>query len=494
MDFQLYDYMTIDNLLKIVRKNIPSADLDMIRLAYDFAEVAHQGQKRATGEDYIQHCLQTARNLAELRLDDTMVIAGLLHDVPEDTDKTINDIKENFGEEIAKLVGGITKLGTIKYRGIERYIENLRKMFVSMAADIRVVLIKFADRLHNLQTLYALPKEKQQRIAREVVEIYAPIANRLGMWEIKGRLEDEAFKYLHPQEYAKIKNIVDPYYQKSASILKKIKEEISKIAKENNIEIEVIQGRAKHLYKIYQKLKKHDNDIKKIYDLIANRIIVDKISDCYAILGLIHKQWRPLKGRIKDYISQPKPNGYQSLHTTVFGPEGRPIEFQIRTKKMHEDAEYGIAAHWHYDENYGQKVTKAPDKNLEWVKELTKWKRGLDDKKNFLEDLKLDFFQNRIFVFTPQGDIIDLAEESTPVDFAYHIHTDIGNSCIGARINNHMASLDTELKSGDMIEIITDKNRKKPSRDWLKFVKSNVAKNRIKQATKIKIPFIGKSI
>ncbi|MFH1187520.1 MAG: RelA/SpoT family protein [bacterium] len=485
--------MTIDDLLEIVKKNIPDADLNMIRLAYDFAEEAHRGQKRASGEDYIQHCLYTAKNLAELHLDQTMVIAGLLHDVPEDTSRTINDIKKNFGDDIANLVNGITKLGTIKYRGIERYIENLRKMFVAVAADIRVILVKFADRIHNLQTLYALPHDKQIRIASEVIQIYAPIANRLGMWEIKGQMEDEAFKYLHPKEYAQIKDIIDPYYQKSAAILEEIRTKIDEISKKNNIEIKIIQGRAKHLYKIYKKLEKHDNDINKIYDLIANRIIVNSISDCYAVLGLIHEQWKPLKGRIKDYISQPKPNGYQSLHTTVFGPGGRPIEFQIRTKEMHEEAEYGIAAHWHYDETFHQgEHIKMPDKKLGWVKELTKWKKSLDDNKNFLEDLKLDVFQNRIFVFTPKGDIIDLSEESTPVDFAYHIHTEIGNGCVGAMINNHMASLDTKLKSGDMVEIIVDKHRKKPSRDWLKFVKSNVAKNHIKQATKIKIPFIGK--
>lgn len=486
-------YRTIEDLLKIVKKNIPDADLNMIRLAYDFAEEAHRGQKRASGEDYIQHPLHTAKNLAELHLDETMVIAGLLHDVPEDTPRTINDIKENFGEDIANLVSGVTKLGNIKYRGIERYIENLRKMFVAVAADIRVILIKFADRLHNLETLYALPRDKQLRIAGEVMQIYTPIANRLGMWEIKGRMEDEAFKYLLPKEYAKIKDIIDPYYKKSTDILEEIREKIDGISKKNNIEIKIIQGRAKHLYKIYKKLQKHDNDINKIYDLIANRIIVNNISDCYAVLGLIHEQWKPLKGRIKDYISQPKPNGYQSLHTTVFGPEGRPIEFQIRTKEMHEEAEYGIAAHWHYDETFhdGEK-TKMGNKKLSWVNELAKWKKNIEENKSFLEDLKLDVFQNRIFVFTPQGDIIDLAEESTPVDFAYHIHTEIGNSCVGAMVNNHMASLGTKLKSGDMVEIISDKNRKKPSRDWLKFVKSNVAKNHIKQATKIKIPFIGK--
>jgi len=483
--------MTLNDLLTVVKENIPKADLEMIKLAYDFAEEAHRGQKRATGDDYIVHSLHTAKSLAELHLDDTMVIAGLLHDVPEDTEKTIADIKENFGEEIANLVEGITKLGTIKYRGIERYIENLRKMFIAMAADIRVILIKFADRLHNLQTLHALPQRKQLRIAEEVMQIYVPIANRLGMWGFKGRLEDEAFKYLLPEAYEKIKNIVEPYYKNSENILQEIRKIILQAAKKNNIEIQIIQGRAKHLYKIYRKLQEYDNDINKIHDLIANRIIVNNISDCYAMLGLIHQLWKPLKGKIKDYIAQPKPNDYQSLHTTVFGPGNKPIEFQIRTKEMHEDAEYGIAAHWHYDEHYKQeKGINPPDKKLEWVQELSKWKQELEDNQEFLEHLKIDVFQNRIFVFTPEGDIIDLIEESTPVDFAYHVHTEIGHSCVGARVNNHIASLDTPLKNGDLVEILVDKHKKKPSRNWLKFVKTNLAKSRIKHATRIKIPFV----
>lgn len=485
--------MTIDELLKIVKQNIPNADLDLIRLAYDFAEEAHRGQKRLSGEDYIQHPLYTAKNLAELKLDATMVVAGLLHDVVENTGKTLEDIKKEFGEEVAKLVSGVTKLGIIKYRGVERYIENLRKMFVAMAEDIRVIIIRFADRLHNMDTLYAQPREKQLRISQEVMQIYVPIANRLGMWELKGRLEDAAFKYLHPKEYAEIKNIVEPYYKKSTAILNEIKEKVNQDAKENNIAINIVQGRAKHFYKIYQKLLKHDNDIDKIYDLIANRIIVENVADCYAMLGLIHQQWKPLKGRIKDYISQPKPNGYQSLHTTVFGPGGRPIEFQIRTKKMHEDAEYGIAAHWNYDEDYQKKPSgKIPHQKLEWVQELTKWKKEFSENKQILEDLKIDFFQNRIFVFTPKGDIIDLVEESTPIDFAYSIHTDVGNGCVGARVNNHLVSLDTKLKNGDLVEIIINKVKKKPSKDWLKFAKTSMAIHRIKQATKIKIPFLSK--
>jgi GTP pyrophosphokinase len=485
--------MTINNLLKIIEKYKPTADFELIRRAYDFAEEAHRGQKRLTGDDYILHPLHTAKNLADLRLDETMIVAGLLHDVAEDTAKTAQEIEDNFGKEVATLVAGVTKLGYIKYRGIERYTENLRKMFVAMADDVRVIVIKFADRLHNLETLYAQPKDKQLRIAEEVMQIYAPIANRLGMWELKGRLEDEAFKYLLPSEYEHIKTLIEPIHEKSAIILAEIKSKIRHVAKANNIELELIQGRAKNFYKIYLKVKKHNNSIDQIYDLIANRIIVKSVGDCYAMLGIIHNLWKPLKGRIKDYIAQPKPNGYQSLHTTVFGPGGGPIEFQIRTHEMHQDAEYGIASHWHYDETvHTGKIQRKPSKDIEWIKELSKWKKEHGSENMFLENLKIDFFRSRIFVFTPKGDIIDMVEHSTPIDFAYHIHSDIGNSCIGARVNNHQARLDSPLKSGDLVEIIVNKSKKKPDRNWLKFVKTSLAKSRIKYETRIKIPFITK--
>ncbi len=492
--------MTIDELLQKIKSYNPNADLDLIRLAYEYAKKAHGAQKRLSGKPYIAHPLATAFNLAEMKLDQDVIIAGLLHDVPEETspqnpELSLKDIKHNFGEEVAFLVRGITKLGKIKYRGMERYLENLRKMFIAMAEDIRVILIKFADRLHNLETLEFLPPKKQKRIALETLEIYAPIANRLGMGEIKGRLEDESFKYLYPKEYEWLKKEVTPKYKEKEEYLKKIKVKLLKtitrsplgydlssqpLSNEGSrgIKIYSIHGRTKRLWSIYKKLKQRGNkDLSKIYDLVALRVITETVAECYAILGIIHQLWKPLKGRIKDYIAQPKPNGYQSLHTTVFCDDGEIIEFQIRTKKMHEKAEYGIAAHWYYEERGS---TKPVDKNLKWVNELTKWKKEFEENRQYLETLKIDVFQNRIFVFTPKGDVIDLPENSTAIDFAYAVHTDLGNKCVGAKINDQMASLDTKLLNGDMVEILTDKNRKAPSVDWLKFAKTSNARHKIR--------------
>jgi len=463
-------------LMKTLKEYLPKADLELVELAFDFAKEAHEGQKRLTGEDYIFHPLATAQTLAEMKLSPAIIIAGLLHDVPEDTKHTLNEVKKNFGEDIASMVQGITKLGTIKYRGIERYIENLRKMFIAMAEDLRVILIKFADRLHNLKTLYALPRNKQIRIASEVLEIYAPIANRLGMYEMKGRLEEEAFKYLYPKEYNWLKKLIEEQAKVKEKYLNKVVHFVREELKSEGLDVLEVKGRVKQLYSLYQKLLKHNKDINRVYDFVALRIIVKDIPTCYAVLGIIHKKLKPLKGRIKDYIAQPKPNGYSSLHTTVFTPEGEIIEIQIRTKEMDEDAEYGIAAHWHYDE----KGSFKPSKKTKWIEELTKWQKELTANEKFLENLKIDVFQDRIFVFTPKGDVIDLPKGATPVDFAYHVHTDVGNQCTGALINNHIASLDTPLKSGDVIEILTDKNRKYPSTDWLKFVKTPVAKSKIK--------------
>ncbi|MBN1325819.1 bifunctional (p)ppGpp synthetase/guanosine-3',5'-bis(diphosphate) 3'-pyrophosphohydrolase [Candidatus Falkowbacteria bacterium] len=463
-------------LLKTIRLYHPKTDLEMIKLAFEFAVNAHTGQKRMSGEDYIYHPLATAQTLAEMKLSPNIIIAGLLHDVPEDTKFTLEDIKKDFGEDVASLVNGITKLGTIKYRGMERYIENLRKMFIAMAEDLRVILIKFADRLHNLKTLYALPRNKQIRIASEVLEIYAPIANRLGMYEMKGLLEEEAFKYLYPKEYNWIKQIVEEQKKAKEKHLEKNIEFIKQILKKEKITFIEVRGRVKQLYSLYQKLLKHDKDINRVYDFIALRVIVKDVPTCYAVMGIIHKEMKPLKGRIKDFIAQPKPNGYSSLHTTVFTPEGQIVEVQIRTKEMDEEAEYGIAAHWYYDE----KGSIKPDKKMKWIKELTKWQKEVTENQKLLERLKIDVFQDRIFVFTPKGDVIDLPKESTPIDFAYHVHTDIGNQCAGALINNHIAPLNTPLKSGDMIEILIDKNRKYPNQDWLKFVKTNVAKGKIR--------------
>lgn len=471
---------TIETLVYLIKKYDNQADFDMIRLAYDFAKHAHEGQFRKSGEPYIVHPLAAAHILAEMRIDPTIIIATLLHDVPEDTPVTLEEVEENFGEEIASLVRGITKLGKLKYRGVERYIENLRKMFVAMAEDIRVMIIKFADRMHNLQTLGALPPQKAYRIALESLEIYAPIAGRLGMDEIKGELEDLSFKYVYPKEYQRIKQIHEDRVRGKGRYYETVMDITRKELQEASIDIVSIYGRDKRLFSFYNKLLRKNNEINKVYDLVAIRIIVKDIADCYGALGILHKLWKPMKGRIKDYISQPKPNGYRSLHTTVFGDDGQVVEFQIRTKEMDEEAQYGIAAHWHYDENWGRRSKR----EVQWAKELAEIQRDVLNKLSDLEEIKVDFLQSRIFVFTPKGDVIDLPENATPVDFAYHIHTEIGNTTSGAIVNEKMVSLDTELKNGDVVEILTDKNRKGPNEDWLNFVKTHTAKTHIKNRSK----------
>ena len=478
----------IDQLLDMVRGYDQQADTEHIRAAYMFAADAHKEQKRANGEPYIVHPLATAFTLAEMKLPVNMVIAGLLHDVPEDTPRTLAEVEAGFGPDVAKLVGGITKLGHIKYRGVERYIENLRKMFLAMAEDVRVVIIKFADRLHNLETLDAIPPKKQYRIALESLEIYSPIANRLGMGEIKGRLEDSAFRYVYPKEYEWTKNLAQTKAQHQDAYLERVIAKTKEDLVQAGVKLDEIHGRAKHLYSLYRKLLKNERNIARIYDIIALRVIVESVADCYAALGVIHGRWTPLKGRIKDYIAQPKPNGYRSLHTTVFCDDGEIVEFQIRTSDMHETAEFGIAAHWSYDE---RKIVKQRGETsstaIDWVGQLADLQHEISDKQQYiksLEDIKLDLFKDRIFVFTPQGDVIDLPEDSTPVDFAYAIHTDIGNTCIGSKVNDELATLDRTLKSGDIVEIMTDKNRKGPSPDWLKFAKTRHAKSKIRQVAR----------
>lgn len=472
-------HIAIDNLVDELQKYCCKSDLGMVRLAFDFAAEAHKGQLRFNGEQYISHPLSAAYILALMRIDINIIIAALLHDVPEDTTVTLDEIEKNFGKDVANMVRGITKLGKLKYRGVERYLENLRKMFVAMAEDIRVMIIKFADRIHNLLTLEAQPPNKQYRIALESMEIYAPIANRLGMGEFKGLLEDLSFRYVYPKEYDRVKEISDTAIAEEGQYLDSIMVQAKKELKDAGLKVLDIHGRKKKLYSLYQKLVIRNWETEQIHDIVAVRIILPEISDCYAALGIIHKLWRPLKGRIKDYISQPKPNGYKSLHTTVFCDDGKVVEFQIRTQVMHEEAEFGIAAHWHYDDkkNPSQSMTK----DVSWAKELARIQKEVLNNLQDLDALKIDFFQNRIFVFTPNGDVIDLPENATPIDFAYHIHTDIGNKCNGAMVNDQMVSLDTELRSGDVVEVIVDKNRKGPSRDWLKFVKTHVAKSHIKQ-------------
>jgi len=486
--------VTIEEVLRNIKLKMNAKNEAMIRSAYELALNAHTDQKRKSGEDYIQHPLHTALNLARIGLGARTITAGLLHDVPEDTDVTLEEIEKKFGKEIATLVDGVTKLGKIKLRGTkeENYLENLRKMFLAMAADIRVVLIKLADRLHNMETLESLPPEKQERIARETLEIYAPIANRLGIGDIKARLEDLAFRYLDPENYNYVANLSAAQQEKRKKYIKKVVTELKKELGREGIRFVDIFGRSKHIYRLFQKLKRHDMDIAKIYDLVGVRIIVPEIVNCYETLGIVHKKYRPLVGRIKDYISLPKPNGYQSIHTTIFGPEGKFLEVQIRTKKMDDEAEFGIAAHWIYSENkrsfkdllFGKK-TKVPDQELIWVKQLREWQNELGkDDHEFMEGLKIDFFKNHIFAFTPMGDIIDLPEEATPIDFAYRVHSEIGDRAVGAKVNGHIVTLDYKVKNGEIIEILTSKDHKNPSRDWLRFVKTSNAKSHIKKFMK----------
>ncbi len=469
--------MTVNQVINKIKENDPEADTDLFRLAYDFAAKAHAGQKRSNGEPYIQHSLHTAFMLAQIKADFNTITAGILHDVPEDTEYTLEDVEKNFGKDIAGLVKGITKLGKIKYRGIERYRENLRKMFLAMAKDVRVILIKFSDRLHNLRTLEALSPEKQQRIAKETLEIYAPIADLLGIWRLKWQMEDLCFKYLYPEEYKKLEYRYEVEKKvEHTQFIQKIKNILGKRLKEAGVE-HSIEGRFKHLYSIYKKMQSKDRKFDEIYDVFALRVIVNDISDCYKALGVIHSLWRPKPSRFKDYIAVPKPNGYQSLHTTVFGPKGKATEFQIRTEEMNDKALYGIAAHWQYKEHGAEN----PDNQPRWIKEILDAQRELKNTADFLNKVKLDVFQDRIFVFSPKGDVFELPKKASPIDFAYTVHTDIGNKASGALVNDKMAGLDYELKNGDLVEIIVDKNRKGPNYDWIKFVKTKRAKDKIKQ-------------
>lgn len=475
--------MTIEQIINKVKDNYPTADTEILKFAYEFAEKAHHGQKRKTGEAYIEHCLQTAYLLAQIKADITTVTAGILHDVPEDTDKTIEEIHEYFGDEVAFLVEGITKLSKIKYRGAERYRESLRKMFLAMANDLRVILIKFCDRLHNLRTLDGLAPEKRLRIAQETMEIYAPIAGLLGVWRLKWQMEDICFKYLHPEQFKELEYEYEVEKRTERNqFIQRVKNALGAKLKENGISHD-IEGRFKHLYSIHRKMTTKGKKFDEIYDVFALRVITIEISDCYKTMGVIHSLWKPMPERIKDYIAVPKPNGYRSLHTTVYGPDNKITEFQIRTMEMHEESLYGIAAHWHYKKMRGDEAshTKQPG----WMKELMEIQKESKTSAEFVNELKLNVFHNRIFVFTPKGDVIDLPENATPIDFAYKVHSEIGNRATASLVNNKMAPLDQQLKNGDMIEIITDKNRKVPNRDWINTVKTRGAREKIKQATNI---------
>lgn len=472
--------LTIDQLTKKIKENSTNVDLKKVEEAYEFAKKYHRGQKRKNGQPYIQHPLKVAYELARFKFDTATFVAALLHDVIEDTKATSKLVNERFGNNVLKLVLGVTKLSKIKLKkNIEEYsIENLRKMFLAMAQDIRVVLIKLADRYHNLKTLKYLDPQRIQRIARETMEIYAPLANRLGMGELKGELEDVAFYYLNPQEYEWTKQKVEDVLGIRKEYIDKIKKELAQKLSENEVKLIDIHGRVKHYYSLYKKLKKHEDNIEKIYDLTALRVIVESVSDCYKVLGIIHQNWKPLLGRIKDYISIPKANGYQSLHTTILYPPRQIIEIQIRTSKMHLEAEYGIAATWYYSEKEKPNTGASVPKKLAWINDLIKWQGELRDNKKFAQVLKIDFFKDRIFVFTPKGEVFDLPEGSTPIDFAYQVHTDIGSHCHMAKVNDKIVSLDYKLKNGDVIKIMTSE-KEKPKRDWLNFVQTNLAKKRI---------------
>jgi len=472
---------TLENLLEELKNNPNPIDEELVQLAYVFASAAHEGQVRKSGKPYITHPLATALTLARMRLDQPTIIAGLLHDVPEETPVTLQEIKKNFGAEVAQLVEGITKLGTLKYRGIERYAENLRKMFVAMAQDIRVILIKFADRLHNLRTLEHLPKEKRERIAHETLEIYAPIANRLGIWEMQGILEDLSFKYTNPEDYEWLRTSTTHRYEQKLAYVAKLQKILEKEMLKQGMAYTIVYGRPKRLYSLYKKLLRKNKDFDKVYDLVALRIIVPAVADCYTVLGIVHGVWPPLPERLKDYIAMPKPNGYRSLHTTVFGPDGERVEVQIRTEDMNAQAEFGIAAHWVYKE----KDKRQQKRELQWIQELVTWQKEIADNTEYVKKLRnIDIFSEHIFVFTPKGDVIDLPDGATVIDFAYTIHTDIGNQATGSLVNEKMVSLDTVLQDGDVIEIIRDKNRKYPNRDWLEFAKTGIARSKIRALAK----------
>ena len=473
---------TYEELTRLIASTYKNPDLGLISRAHDMAVSSHGTATRLTGEPYIVHPLAVAYKLAEMGSNLNVVAAGLLHDVIEDSTVTLEEVSAQFGDDIASLVDSLTKLKKVKYSGGDRYAENMRKMFLAMASDVRVVFIKFSDRLHNLKTLYAQPRHKQERIARESLDIYAPIAGRLGMSEFKGEIEDLCFEYLFPRDFERVRDMITSKVREKGAYVSRIIDQTEKHLAEFSISDPAVHGRVKRLYSLYKKLGKYDDDLSKIYDLIAVRVIVRDVEECYAVLGILHQKFTPMPGRIKDYLAQPKPNGYQSLHTTVYTDEGEIVEFQIRTQEMHELAEFGVAAHWRYKE-----TGMSPLKNLYWMEELGRIQKELSGKKDFMEQLeimKIDVFKDRIFVFTPNGDVIDLPEGATPVDFAYAIHTELGNKCSSARVNGTMRNLDTELRSNDVVEIVTDKNRRGPNPDWMKFVKTHHARSKIKDAAK----------
>ncbi len=467
-------------LLQRMRAYLPNADLEVVRRAYVVAHNAHARQRRSSGEPYIRHPFAVAHILVDLKLDPACVAAGLLHDVPEDTTVSVEDLRRDFGDEIARIVDGVTKLTAMEGRSKEEaQAGTYRKMFIAMADDPRVVLIKLADRLHNVRTLDAVPPDKQKRVARETLEIYAPLAHRLGIWQFKWELEDQAFRYLHPDKYEEISRHLHLRREVRERIIQRVMSRLRQELAKEGIEAE-ITGRPKHIYSIYRKMERKGVSLDQIYDQLAVRVIVKTVGDCYRALGVVHATWTPVLNEFDDYIAVPKESLYQSLHTTVIVPGGQPCEIQIRTHEMHEVAEHGIAAHWRYKE--GSRASEASfDAKLHWLRNLLSWRQELGDAQAFVDAVKADVLEEQVYVFTPKGKIIDLAQGSTPIDFAYRIHTEVGNRCVGARVNGKQVGLDYQLQNGDMVQIITTKAERGPSRDWLELVKTSNARNHIRR-------------
>lgn len=477
MEFKDKD-VEFKHLIDTIHSYLPKAKCDDVTKAYQLAEEAHKDQRRVSGEPYILHPLAVAQILADMKIDTTTITASLLHDVVEDTSYTLDDLKKMFGKEVAFLVDGVTKLSRLNYRTKEdQQLNSMRKMFLAMAKDVRVVVIKLADRLHNMRTLRYMRSDKQKRIAQETLEIFAPLAHRLGIFNIKWELEDLSFRYLEPDKYY---DLVDQMKQKRhvrEEIVNEAIDVLKKALDEAHIHCE-INGRPKHFYSIYKKMKKDNRDLSQVYDLFAIRVIVDDVKDCYGVLGIVHSLWKPLPYRFKDYIAMPKPNNYQSLHTTVIGTRGQPVEIQIRTWEMHRIAEYGVAAHWRYKEGNQTANKDAFDEKMGWLRNLLEW-QDTSNPKEFVNALKLDVFSDEVFVFSPRGDVIDLPQGAIPIDFAYRIHTDVGHRCVGAKINGKIVPLDYKLKNGDIVEIITSKVGK-PSLDWLNIVGSSESRSKIR--------------
>jgi GTP pyrophosphokinase len=474
--------LTVSELLRIADHLDPEGQ-QLVRKAYDRAAAAHTGQHRLSGEDYVNHPLEVAAILADLELDAATIAAALLHDTVEDTNLTADEVQREFGPEVARLVEGVTKLGRIALRSDQQQqAENIRKMMVAMAEDLRVVLIKLADRLHNMRTLDPLPEPKRKKISHETLDIYAPLAHRLGIGQIKWELEDLAFRNLEPDAYEDVVKRIAKKRNDRETLVSDLRDILSRELDKLGIQAD-ITGRPKHIYSVWQKMTRESKDFSEIYDLSAIRVQVDTVRDCYGVLGVVHSLWKPMPGRFKDYVAMPKSNGYQSLHTTVITHTGEPIEIQIRTHEMHRVAEFGIAAHWTYKEGSKEanKDGGSFDQKLSWLRSLLEWQNEVGDAESFLNTVKVDLFQDEVYVFTPKGDVLNLPNESTPVDFAYRIHTEVGHHCIGAKVNGRMVPLDYELKNGEIVEILTSKGPHGPSRDWLNFVKSASAKERIRK-------------